>query len=73
MHHSLVVNTLVDKAKDLDFVMPTNNLIKCSGNYSKTSEGLWQNYRDYSHDTAIVNSESFKFKMKITRKSPCCW
>ena len=33
-------NTQTDNAKDLDVVMPINNLIEYSDNYSKTSESL---------------------------------
>ena len=48
--------------------MPMYNLIKYSYNYSKTSGILWQYYRDQLTD-AIVYSESFKSKMKITGKT----
>ena len=34
-------NTQVDKAKDLDAVMPMYNLIECSDNYFNISENLW--------------------------------
>ena len=45
------------------------NLIEYSDNYSKTSESLWQYYRDDLNDN-ITQSESFKFKIKITEKIP---
>ena len=45
------------------------NLIEYSDNYSKTSGSLWQNYKDDPNDN-IVNSESFKSKVKITVKTP---
>ena len=35
-------NTQIDNANEIDTVMPMYNLIKCSDNYSKTSESLWQ-------------------------------
>ena len=38
-------NTQEDNSKDLNVVMPRNNLIEYSNNYSKTSRGLWQYYR----------------------------
>ena len=48
-------------------------LIEYSGNYSKTSEGLWQYYRDKpvltdagTFDNFPGNSASFKFKQKLT-------
>ena len=46
------------------------NLIKYSVNYSKTSQSLWQYYRDKLHDTAIVNSKLLKSNTRITGKTP---
>ena len=40
-----------------------------SVNYSKSSESLWQYYKDDPNDN-IENSESFKYKIKITGKTP---
>ena len=55
--------------------MPMYNLIKYSGNYSKTSGNLWKFYRDeqFINDNLAItdfpadnnNSASFKFKTKI--------
>ena len=45
------------------------NLIKYSNNYSKASGSLWQHDRDQPN-TSIANSESFKFKAKITGSTP---
>ena len=39
---SEINNTDLDKAKDIDIVMPMYNLIEYSDNYSKTSGGWWQ-------------------------------
>ena len=47
--------------------MPMYNLIEYSNNYSKTSGSLWQYYRDEANDN-ITESESFKYKIKITGK-----
>ena len=58
-------NTQIDKAKDIDIVMPMYNLIECSDDYSKTSGSLWQYYRDKPNDN-IIESESFRSKIKIT-------
>ena len=58
-------NTQIDKAKDIDIVMPMYNLIECSDDYSKTSGSLWQYYRDKPNDN-ITESESFRSKIKIT-------
>ena len=56
--------TKIDTAKDIDIVMPVYNLIEYSDNYSKTSESLWQFYRDEPNDN-LTDSESFKSKIKI--------
>ena len=49
--------------------MPMYNLIEYSDNYSETSGNLWQYYRDEPTDN-LVDSESFKSKIKITGKTP---
>ena len=66
---SEINNTQVDNAKDIDIVMPMYNLIEYSDNYAKTSGSLWQYYRD-EPNANLANSESFKFKVKITGKTP---
>ena len=48
--------------------MTMYNLIEYSDNYSKTSESLWQYYRDEPNDN-LADSESFKSKIKITAKT----
>ena len=65
---SKINNTQVDNAKDIDIVMLVYNLIEYSDNYAKTSGSLWQYYRDEPNDN-LANSESFKFKVKITGKN----
>ena len=61
----------IDNAKDIDIVMPMCNLIEYSDNYAKTTGSLWQFFRDEPvTDDDIEDSESFKFKKKITRKAP---
>ena len=62
-------NTDIDNAQDTNIVMPIYNLIEYSDNYSKTSGSLWQYYKDEPNDN-IVNSESFKSKIKTTGKTP---
>ena len=47
--------------------MPMYNLIEHSDNYSKT-ESLWQ-YNRYDPNDNITQSESFKFKIKITGRT----
>ena len=52
--------------------MPMYNLIEYSDNYSKTSESLWQYYKDDPNNN-IARSESFKHKVKIIWKTPDHW
>ena len=49
--------------------MPMYNLIEYSDNYSKTSGSLWQYYKDDPNES-LIDSESFKSKVKITGKTP---
>ena len=65
---SEINNTQIDNAKDIDIVMPMYNLIEYSDNHAKTSASLWQYFRDEPDDN-IEDSESFKFKVKITGKT----
>ena len=74
---SEIDNTHLDNAKDIDIVMPIYNKIEYSGNYSKTSGRLWQDYLDepaltnaipVANFRAANNSTLFKFKQKITGK-----
>ena len=66
---SRINNTDIDNVQDINIVMPIYNLIEYSDNYSKTSRSLWQYYKDDPNNN-IGDSESFKFKVKITGKSP---
>ena len=61
-------NTDLDTTQDIDIVMPINNLIEYSHNYSKTYGSLWQYCKDKPNDN-ITQSESFKSKEKITGKA----
>ena len=49
--------------------MPMCNSIEYSDNFSKTSDSLWQYYRDDPNNN-IAESKSFKYKVKITGKTP---
>ena len=62
---SRINNTDIDNAHDIDIVMPMYNLVEYSDYYSKTSGILWQYYKNDPNDN-IVDSESFKSKVKIT-------
>ena len=66
---------LIENAEDLDIVMPMYNLLVYSKNYSKTSDSLWNYYRDELTDETngdngpnknVINSKSFKHKTGIT-------
>ena len=65
---SKMSNTQIDYAKDLDAVLPIDNLVAYINDYSKTSGRLWKYCRDDQNDN-MVESGSFIFKMKITGKS----
>ena len=77
--HSEINIRQIDNDKDIHVVMPMYNLIEHSDNYSKTSRGLWQCYKDESAlaDGVIAdfpannnnNSALLKFKQKITGKT----
>ena len=64
---STINNTDIDNG--IDIVMPMYNLIEYSNNYSKTSGGLWQYYKDDPNDN-LTDSKSFISKVKITGNTP---
>ena len=66
---SEINNTQIDDCKDIDIIMPMYNLIEYSDNYAKTSGRLWQYYRDEPNNN-LVNSKSFKSKIKIAGRTP---
>ena len=66
---SRINNTEIDNAKDIDIVMPMYNLTEHNDIYSKTSGSFWQYYKDDPNDN-LENSEPFKYKVKITGKTP---
>ena len=66
---SRINGTEIDNAQDFDIVMAMCNLTEYSDNFLKTSGSLWQYYKDDPNDN-LENSESFKSKIKITRKTP---
>ena len=76
---SEINNTQIDKAKNIDVVIPMYNLIEYSNNYSKTSGSLWEYDRDEQvlkgNGTVIDfpsdNSNNFvlfKIKIKVASK-----
>ena len=60
----------IDNAEDLDVVMPMHNLLEYSKNYKKTTDSLWNYYRDEPNSSigannithSILNSKSFDYK-----------
>ena len=71
---SKINNTQIDKATDIDIVMPKYNLIEYSDNYAKTTGSLWQYCKDIParNNNQIVNftannlTDSFNVKVKFT-------
>ena len=59
--HKQINNMQVDDAKDMD-VVRIYNLIKHYCNYSKTTENLWQHFRD-DLKTATINSDHTIYSM----------
>ena len=74
---SKINNVLIDNAEDLDVIMPVYNLIEYSKSYRKTTDSLWNYYRDELNDPPAANyhadliasSESFKYESSITGKT----
>ena len=57
-------NIDIENAQNIDIVMPMYNFIEYSDNYSKTSESLWQYYKDEPNNN-IADSESFNSKILL--------
>ena len=62
-------NNIIDNAKYIDVTRSMYNLIEYSDNYLKTSGSLWEYHRNDPNDN-IIQPESFKYKIKITGKTP---
>ena len=69
MHKQNKQHRHIDTPQDIDIVMPMYNVIEYSDNYSETSGSLWQYYKSDPNNN-LANSESFKYKAKITGKTP---
>ena len=59
----------IDNAEDLDIVMLMYNLLEQSKNYKKTTDSLWNYYRDDPSNSLSLNPESFKYKASIVGKT----
>ena len=66
---SRINNIDIDNAKDIDIVMPMYNLVEYSDNYSKISGSSSQYYNDDPNHN-LIDSVSFKYKVKSTGKTP---
>ena len=55
----------IDNAEDLGVVMLMYNLLDYSKNYRKTTDSLWNYYRDELSHPLSSNFESFKYKASI--------
>ena len=80
---SKINNKRIDNEEDLIAVMLMYNLLECSNNYSMTSKGWWNYYRDEVNDAANeydaatyrVNNKkettgrSFEYKTQIAGKN----
>ena len=62
-------NNQLDNARHLDVVIPMYNLIEYNNHYAKNSGGSWQ-YQEIGPNDNITDSESSKFKERITGKIP---
>ena len=72
---SEINNTQLNKAKDIDIVIPMYNLIEYSDDYSKTSGSIWQSCKDIpavNDNGNIVKfngtnaTDLFNFEAKVT-------
>ena len=69
MHKQNKQHRHIDTPQDIDIVMPMYNLIEYSDIYSETSGSLWKYYKSDPNNN-LANSELFKYKAKITGKTP---
>ena len=74
----MIDNTLIDNAEDLYIVIPMYNLLEYSKSFRKTTESLWNYYRDKLNSCiggrnnnvnySIKDSKCFDYKTSITGK-----
>ena len=60
---SKINNTFIEKAEDLNIVMPMFNLLEYSNKYSMTSKSLWNYYREEVNDSANENNDANNFRI----------
>ena len=61
---SKINNTLTDNAEDLDIVMPMYILLEYSKNYRKTTESLWNYYRDEPNSSVGGENNNVSYSIK---------
>ena len=61
---STINNTLIDNAEDLNIVMPMSNLLEYNKNYRKTTEGLWNCYRDEPNSSVGGEENNVNYSIK---------
>ena len=63
---------MIDKAEDLDIVMPIYNLLEYTQNYSMISRTLWNYYKDEIDkiNDNTVDSKLFKYTTRLIVKTP---
>ena len=66
---SKINNTFIDKAEDLDAVMPMNNLLKYIDNYIMTSGSLWNYYRDQVNDNVNEKNSVYTINYRKIKTS----
>ena len=63
---SKINDVKIDKAEDLDVVMPMYDLLEYSKNDKKATGTLWNYYRDEPRHPLSFDSEPFEYKTSIT-------
>ena len=59
---SVIINTFIYNAKNLDIAMLTCNLLEYNDKYSMTSGSLWYYYRDEMNDDANENNDASNYR-----------
>ena len=59
---SVINNTQIDNAKDLDVIMPMYNLLEYSKNYRDAKASLYQFAEDSGGDRTVANDTTFSAK-----------
>ena len=60
---SVIINTFIYNAKNLDIAMLMCNLLEYNDNYSMTSRSLWYYYRDEVNDDENENNDASNYRI----------